>query len=350
MKVKILFCLLHPLSLRQQRSSMPGFTGGGFGGGGAATSSLAGLNRPSSASSQGAASSNIRCICGQITNPFRQIECTNCGKNFHQQCYGAMPHQRRAYPALCFMCMSLTQDPFMKVEHTLVEPLKVGGPLGRRDISISYKLSNPQQREIMESRSANQKNKEGSLRLVLRCYPLNLLEMNKGKIDPTKKPPFYPPHCWPLDSMLRVNNDTVHVKQVRSKQHFAHVCLPCSHPHHLICISCTPTLQRQVYFHGVHKKWKGSSEPVDLFMQSRTGSNRLTLSFRDDNAYVLVLQIVRVISVEQLSKVCPGVLLLLLASGLVVHGLLTNFRFHLSFYRGYWNLFKHQALPRLLKE
>jgi hypothetical protein len=74
--------------------------------------------------------------------------------------------------------------------------------------------------------------------------------------------------------------------------------------------------QRQVYYHGEQKKWKGHSEPVDVFGNLRSGPNHLKLQFRDFNPYVLVLQLVRTNSVQDLFQVGPdpavGVLMMMM--------------------------------------
>jgi hypothetical protein len=66
----------------------------------------------------------------------------------------------------------------------------------------SPSLNNTQQSEVLGMRSAQ--------RLLLRCFPLNISEMRKGK---AAKPPRYPPHCWPLETTLRINSVAVPIKQ-----------------------------------------------------------------------------------------------------------------------------------------
>jgi hypothetical protein len=59
----------------------------------------------------------------------------------------------------------------------------------------------------------------------------------------------------------------------------------------------------QVFYHGNQRKWKGGSEPVDIFMHSRRGPNKIHLAFHDDSAFILVLQIISVVPVDQVYRV-----------------------------------------------
>ena len=155
------------------------------------------------------------------------------------------------------------------MEETLLPPTRIGTRAGF-DYPFSFRLTLQQQREVMESRQqagAGAGGRANHLLVAVRCFPLDLFEGQKGRVQDLTKPPFYAPHSWPLESTLRVNREYAHVKQ------------------------------RQVYYHGAQRKWKGGSEPADVFMHSRVGTNLLTVQHRDEGkTYVLAVQLVRVVS------------------------------------------------------
>lgn len=69
------------------------------------------------------------------------------------------------------------------------------------------------------------------------------------------------------------------------------------------CPSPALLLQRSVYYHGMQRKCKGVSDPVDIFVYLRVGANRLHLTFKEEKQYVVLVQIVKKLSVEHLFKV-----------------------------------------------
>ena len=154
-------------------------------------------------------------------------------------------------------------------------PTKVGSR-ANFEYSFNFRLTMEQQREVMQSRPQAQAAaaagaRASTLQVAVRCFPLDLFESAKGRVHDLTRPPFYPPHCWPLESALRVNKHYVHMKQ------------------------------RQVYFHGHLRKWKGGSEPLDVYLHSRVGPNALTLQHKDEGkTYVLMVQLVRVVPVPDL--------------------------------------------------
>lgn len=163
--------------------------------------------------------------------------------------------------------------PSHQVEETLLPPTLIGTRAGF-DYPFSFRLTLQQQREVMESRQqagAGAGGRPNQLLVAVRCFPLDLFEGQKGRVQDLTKPPFYAPHSWPLESTLRVNREYAHVKQ------------------------------RQVYYHGAQRKWKGGSEPADVFMHSRVGTNLLTMQHRDEGkTYVLAVQLVRVVPIPDL--------------------------------------------------
>ncbi len=236
--------------------------------------SLATLGRPQQAGGGAGGGSNapIQCVCGQNATPWDEVVCTQCGMAFHSQCYGPSMRQRnRVFPPACYICLSLKQNPFLKVESTLLKPGRVG-QRPKYDNFFRFQVTHEQQKEINPTRGGVKGSKtEGALQVVVRCFPQNLFEMTKGRAaQDASKPPFCPPHCWPLETQLRVNNHPVPIKQ------------------------------RQVYWHGPQRKWKGHSEPVDIYLNCHAGTNTLVLTHSDDKPYVLLIQLVRVVSVEQL--------------------------------------------------
>lgn len=265
--------------------------GGGvaWGGGGASASSptnlqsLAMLSRPPTGfgavggGGMKGSSALIQCVCGQSVRTGDEVVCLECNKVFHNQCYGiSMRSRNKLYPTRCFLCLSLKQNPFYEVIETIVIPTRVS----RRpkvESTVAVKISVQTQTEVNLSRHAAPQ-KAGVLSILVRCFPLNLFEMVKPKpgqehLEHQQKPPFYPVHCWPLESQLTVNNLPVTIKQ------------------------------RQVYFCGPQRKWKGQSEPVDIYNFCRSGTNRLTLVHNDpDKLFVLLVQVVRSVSVEQLQQ------------------------------------------------
>jgi hypothetical protein len=76
----------------------------------------------------------------------------------------------------------------------------------------SGRLSHAQHFDLQRSRQGGGgANRSGSLRLLLRCYPLAQQELGKAKGTPHP----YPFHCWPLETTIRVNQHQIlNVKQV----------------------------------------------------------------------------------------------------------------------------------------
>lgn len=264
-------------------------SGGAWGGGGASASSLTNVHAlamlgrtPTGFGAVGGGVSKgsnvlIQCVCGQNARTGDEVVCSECNKVFHNQCYGiSMRSRNKLYPARCFLCLSLKQNPFYEVIETIVNPTRISRR-SKVESTVAVKVSMQTQTEVNLSRRAGPQ-KAGILSILVRCFPLNLLEMVKPKpgqelIDQQHKPPYYPTHCWPLESQLLVNNLPVAIKQ------------------------------RQVYFCGVQRKWKGQSEPVDIYNFCRSGINRLTLVHNDpDKHFVLLVQVVRSVSVEQLQQ------------------------------------------------
>lgn len=62
-------------------------------------------------------------------------------------------------------------------------------------------------------------------------------------------------------------------------------------------------LQRHVFWQNQYRKWKGVSDPVDIFPLLRVGNNRLSIIHKDDKQYVAFVQIVRRVPPEELTKV-----------------------------------------------
>lgn len=62
-------------------------------------------------------------------------------------------------------------------------------------------------------------------------------------------------------------------------------------------------VQRHVFWQNQYRKWKGVSDPVDIFPLLRVGNNRLSIIHKDDKQYVAFVQIVRRVPPEELTKV-----------------------------------------------
>lgn len=89
-----------------------------LGGGGVSVASLAqlGRSRPLDGGAVGSTGRPVDCICRQHSPSWDEVVCTGCQKAFHATCYGETMKQRnRNYPPLCFLCLSLRQNPFFKV-------------------------------------------------------------------------------------------------------------------------------------------------------------------------------------------------------------------------------------------
>jgi hypothetical protein len=65
----------------------------------------------------------------------------------------------------------------------------------------------------------------------------------------------------------------------------------------------SPVPQRHVFWQNQYRKWKGVSDPVDIFPLLRVGNNRLSIIHKDDKQYVAFVQIVRRVPPEELTKV-----------------------------------------------
>jgi len=245
-----------------------------------ASGSLAALGRqqggpggPHSAPAGKLAGTFVQCVCGQAVTPWDEVKCAECHIAFHDQCYGtSMRARNKTFSAACFLCLSRRQNPFLEVVETLVPPSRVTSR-ARMETNFQFKLSHQQQRDMLASRQGGSRN-EGSLQLLVRCFPLNLLETARPSPGHDEgKLPFYPTHCWPLESQLRVNTE------------------------------CVPIKQRQTYFYGSQRKSKGHSEPVDVFLLARTGINRVGLMHNDEGkGFVIMVQIVKVVGVQRLLR------------------------------------------------
>lgn len=160
------------------------------------------------------------------------------------------------------------KDPFHKVTTIIKLPQKLQAsgnprsPPSQQSLRLEVNISALQHSEIAQS-GAEPRVQNGNLQLLLRAYRNNSAPGASAKATEDG-------HQWPLETIARINGTNVGVKQ------------------------------RKVSRPGGIKTVKGDCEPIDIFPWCRIGSNDIEIECSDMDEYAFLVQVVQIVSVEQL--------------------------------------------------
>eukprot|EP00752_Nemacystus_decipiens_P011782 g10454.t1 len=160
-------------------------------------------------------------------------------------------------------------NPFYEVTDTLSPPTRLERANGSQDVAlIRFNLEAHVYEAVRLSLSLGKSTEGGrKTHLVLRSYKLDDGSLQGPKAEAAKAAEGA--HVWPLESVCQVNGTFQNLKQ------------------------------RKVFFQGSTRKLKGDCAPQDIGAACRQGENRVELYSSDPDQHAVLLQVVRLVGVEE---------------------------------------------------
>ncbi|CAN0449378.1 unnamed protein product, partial [Ectocarpus sp. 12 AP-2014] len=163
-------------------------------------------------------------------------------------------------------------DPFVEVSRTLAGPAKLERGSGSQNLAVlRFNLDANDHAAVRLSLSLGKSTDEGrKTHLLLRSYKLISDSLEGAGAEAAKCSEGA--HVWPLESVCQVNGGFQQLKQ------------------------------RKVFFQGQNRKLKGDCSPLDIGASCRPGENRVELYSSDPDEHAVLIQVVRLVGVEEVLK------------------------------------------------